>query len=297
MILHLNDLKISERQNWLQHAIAPRPIGLVSTIDKEGRPNLAPFSFFNLVSANPPLVIFSPARRVRDNTTKHSLENLYDVREAVVHIVTYNMVQQVSLASCDYAKGADEFLKAGFTKEPAIHVKPFMVKESPVKLECKINEIKPLGKEGGAGNLIIAEVLCMHIDEHILNDSLSMIDQTRLLHVARLGGDWYCRVTNESLFKVAKPNAQLGIGFDKLPQYILDSRVLTANDLAQLANSTFVPDCDPLFKDERSDAIKVFVKGDKGKQMLHQYVKELIENGEVDKAWQVLLSDQKTADL
>lgn len=291
MILQLNDLSVPQRQNWLQHAIAPRPIGLVSTIDREDRSNLAPFSFFNLVSANPPIVIFSPARRVRDNTAKHSFENLYDVREAVIHIVTYDMVQQVSLASCDYPKGVDEFVKAGFTKERATMVKPFMVKESPIKLECKIIEIKPLGREGGAGNLIIAEVLCMHVNENILNDDLTMIDQTRLHHVARLGGDWYCRVTKESLFRVTKPNIHLGAGFDKLPQYILDSTVLTGNDLAQLANSDKVPEKDPLFYDERSEAMKEYMKGDRRKQVLHHYVKELIENKEVDKAWQVLLHE------
>jgi flavin reductase (DIM6/NTAB) family NADH-FMN oxidoreductase RutF len=286
MILKLDELSTAATQSWLQHAIAPRPIALVSTIDKGGRSNLAPFSFFNMVSSRPPLIIFSPSRRVRDNTTKHTLENLYEVPEAVVHVVTYDMVQQVSLASCDYPKDVDEFNKAGFTKEPASRVRPFMVKESPVKMECRIKEIKPLGKQGGAGNIIIAEVLCLHVSEHLLNEDASMIDQAKLKLVARLGGDWYCRVTEDVLFKVAKPNVHLGMGLDALPAHISSSNVLTGNDLAQLANVEQMPAKDPSFFDERFAAI---AKASNGQHELHVYAKELLENGEVGKAWQVLL--------
>src|SRR6187549_2393128 len=222
MILDLKDLKTAERQYYLQHVIAPRPICFASTIDKSGNVNLSPFSFFNLFSSNPPVVIFSPARRVRDNTTKHSLQNVEEVKEVVINIVDFDMVQQTSLASCEFPKGTNEFTKAGFTAENATLVRPSMVKESKVKLECKVLEIKPLGTEGGAGNLVICEVLCMHIDESILDEN-NRIDQRKLHHVARLGGDWYCRVDESNLFKVAKPNMQLGIGVDALPETILKS--------------------------------------------------------------------------
>src|SRR5262245_21516287 len=169
MILDMNELKTVERQYYLQHVVAPRPICFASTIDKDGNVNLSPFSFFNLFSSNPPVVVFSPSRRVRDNTTKHTLHNVLEVPEVVINIVDYNMVQQTSLASCEYSKGTNEFIKAGFTGEKATIVSPPMVKESKVKMECKVLEVKSLGTEGGAGNLVICEILCMHIDESILD--------------------------------------------------------------------------------------------------------------------------------
>src|SRR6266542_2723556 len=187
MIIDLKDLTTPVRQNWLQHAIAPRPICFASTIDKNGNVNLSPFSFFNLFSTNPPIVIFSPSRRVRDNTTKHSLQNVLEVPEVVINIVSYDMVQQASLSSCEFPKGVDEFLKSGFTKEPATIVKPPMVKESKAKMECKVLEVKSLGEHGGAGNLVICEVLRLHIDDSLLNENKN-IDQTKLEHLARLGG-------------------------------------------------------------------------------------------------------------
>lgn len=244
MIIPLKDISLQQRQHWLQHAIGPRPIALVSTINEKGQNNLAPFSFFNLVSTDPPLVIFSPSRRVRDNSTKHTLENLYGIPEAVIHIVTAEMVQQTSLASCDYPEGVDEFVKAGFTRIPATKVKPGMVKESPVKLECRINHIQPLGQTAGAGNLVIAEVLVMHVEDAILNESGSMIDQHLLPHVARLGGDWYCTVKPENMFAVPKPNSKLGIGIDQLPPAILSSG-LDRNELAMLANTDKMPQQHP----------------------------------------------------
>ena len=201
MILELKNLKIAERQNYLQSAIGPRPICFASTMDKEGNINLSPFSFFNIFSINPPIVIFSPSRRGRDNTTKHSYENVLEVPEVVINIVDYEMVQQTSLASCEFPKEVNEFIKTGFTAERATSVRPPMVKESKVKLECKVIEVKPLGNEGGAGNLVICEVLIMHIDESILNEK-AMIEQTKLHQVARLGGDWYCKVDESNLFKV-----------------------------------------------------------------------------------------------
>src|SRR5215217_5536811 len=197
MIVHLNELKPAEKQYYLQHVVAPRPICFASTIDASGNVNLSPFSFFNLFSSQPPIVIFSPSRRVRNNTTKHSLQNVMEVPEVVINIVSYEMVQQTSLASCEYPKGTDEFIKSGFTKEPATLVKPPMVKESKAKMECKVLEIKSLGEQGGAGNLVICEVLRLHIDDALLTDE-KKFDQTKLEHVARLGGDWYCKVSKEN---------------------------------------------------------------------------------------------------
>src|SRR4026209_412 len=240
MIQDLKDLKTAEKQYYLQHVIAPRPVCFASTIDKNGKVNLSPFSFFNLFSSNPPVVIFSPARRVRDNTTKHTLQNVLEVPEVVINIVTYDMVQQVSLASCEFPKGVNEFIKAGFTEEPATLVKPPMVKESKVKMECKVIEVKPLGTEKGAGNLVICEVLKLHIDDSLLDGNKKM-DQQKIHHVARLGGDWYCKVDETNLFHVQKPNTQLGIGVDALPVSIRNSQILTGSDLARLANVNEMP--------------------------------------------------------
>lgn len=282
-----------QKQQWLQHAIAPRPICFASTIDKEGNINLSPFSFFNLFSSNPPIVVFSPARRVRDNTTKHTLQNVLDVPEVVINIVDYDMVQQVSLASCEFPKEVNEFVKAGFTEEAATVVKPPMVKESKVKMECKVIELKPLGNEGGAGNLVICEVLRMHVDESILNAEGTMIDQRKLHHIARLGGDWYCKVDENSLFHVAKPNTQLGIGIDALPETIRNSNILTGNNLGQLANVHDYPIVDATFEDERlKNIIQYFsINPDEMDQELHRYAKELLDAGKVNEAWQILLAD------
>lgn len=292
LTITLKDLKPADVQNYLQHAIAPRPICFASTIDKAGNVNLSPFSFFNLFSSNPPIVIFSPARRVRDNTTKHTLQNVLEVPEVVINIVDYDMVQQTSLASCEFPKGTNEFIKAGFTEEKATIVSPPMVKESKVKLECKVIEVKPLGTEGGAGNLVICEVLCMHIDESIL-DETGKIDQTKLQHVARLGGDWYCKVDDTSLFKVAKPNTQLGIGVDALPQSIRQSNILTTNNLGQLANVNEMPFVDPAFTDDRLKNIIQYysINPDEMDKELHTYAKELLDAGKVIEAWQILLAD------
>ena len=289
--LKLSELTPPEVQNYLQHAIAPRPICFASTIDKAGNINLSPFSFFNLFSSNPPIVIFSPARRVRDNSTKHTLENVKEVPEVVINIVDFEMVQQVSLASCDFPKGTNEFTKAGFTAEKAHVVTPPMVKESKVRLECKVIEIKPLGNGGGAGNLVICEVLLMHIDEAILDDA-GKIDQQKLHHVARLGGDWYCKVDETNLFKVAKPNINIGIGVDALPASIRSSNILSGNDLGQLANVNEMPVIDASFHDDRLKNIVQYysINPDEMERELHIYARELISARQVDKAWQILLS-------
>lgn len=291
MILNLKDLTPSDVQNYLQHAIAPRPICFASTIDIEGNINLSPFSFFNLFSSNPPIVIFSPARRVRDNTTKHTLQNVLSLPEVVINIVDYDMVQQTSLASCEYAKGVNEFEKAGFTMQSATMVKPPMVKESKIKLECKVIEVKALGTEGGAGNLVICEVLVLHIDESILDEN-NKIDQTKMHHVARLGGDWYCKVDETSLFKVAKPNTQLGIGIDALPQGIRNSKILSGNQLGQLANINELPFVDPAFNDDKlKNIIQYFsINPTDMETELHNYAKILLGQDKVKEAWQVLLA-------
>ena len=291
LTLNLKSLSPADVQNYLQHAVAPRPVCFASTIDKDGNVNLSPFSFFNLFSSNPPIVIFSPARRVRDNTTKHSLQNVHEVKEVVINIVDYDMVQQVSLASCEFAKGTDEFIKAGFTQEKATMVSPPMVKESKIKLECKVIEIKPLGTEGGAGNLIICEVLCMHIDESILDEN-KKIDQTKMHHIARLGGDWYCKVDETNLFKVAKPNIQLGIGVDALPENIRNSKILSGNNLGQLANVHDMPQVQPSFDDDKLKNIVLYYSLNPAdmEEELHHYAKELLAAGKVEDAWQVLLT-------
>lgn len=292
MKIILSDLPVMQKQAWLQHAIAPRPICFASTIDATGQVNLSPFSFFNLFSSNPPIVIFSPARRGRDNTTKHTLDNVLAVPECVINIVDYAMVQQMSLSSCEFPKGVDEFIKAGFTKEPASMVQPPMVKEAKIKLECRINEVKSLGEQGGAGQLVIAEILCMHIDDAILNAEGTMIDQTKLALVARLGGDWYCKVDAHNLFKVAKPNTALGIGIDAIPDSIKQSRILTGNHLGQLGNVHELPLIDPAFHDDRlKNIIQYFsINPNEMEQELHQYAAELLQQDKVYEAWQILLS-------
>lgn len=290
MVLYLNDISTVQKQYYLQHIIAPRPICFAATIDAAGKVNLSPFSFFNLFSTHPPVVIFSPSRRVRNNTTKHTLQNVLEVPEVVINIVTYDMVQQVSLASCEYPKEVDEFTKAGFTKQPATMVQPPMVKESKAKLECSVLEVKSLGSEGGAGNLIICEVLCMHIDDSLFTGD-GKIDQTKIEHVARLGGDWYAHISSQNLFKVQKPNTQLGIGMDALPQSIRNSTILTGNHLGQLANVHEQPTIDPSFDDEHLKNIVQYFSlnpADMEKE-LHQYAARLLNEGKVAEAWQVLL--------
>jgi flavin reductase (DIM6/NTAB) family NADH-FMN oxidoreductase RutF len=290
MIINLKDIKPAEKQSYLQHVIAPRPICFASTIDKAGHVNLSPFSFFNLFSSNPPIVIFSPARRVRDNTTKHTLQNVLEVPEVVINIVTYDMVQQTSLASCEFSKEINEFVKAGFTQIPATLVKPPMVKESKVQLECKVTEIKPLGTEGGAGNLVICEVLVMHIDDSLL-DANNKLDQRKINHVARLGGDWYCVVNENNLFQVEKPNTQLGIGIDSLPVAIRNSSILSGNNLGQLANVQDLPGIDPSFDDGHLKQIIQYysINPVEMERELHLYAKKLLDRGKLKEAWQVLL--------
>ena len=291
MTFDLKSLTTPEKQYYLQHCIAPRPICFASTIDKAGNVNLSPFSFFNMFSSNPPIVVFSPSRRVRDNTTKHSLQNLMEVPEVVINIVDYDMVQQVSLSSCEFPKEVNEFIKAGFTEQPATLVKPPMVKESKIKMECSVLEIKPLGNEGGAGNLVICEVIRMHIDDSLL-DANKKMDQRKINHVARLGGDWYCVVNENNLFQVEKPNTQLGIGIDALPVSVRNSKILSGNNLGQLGNVHEYPLIDPSFDDAHLNQIVQYfnISPEEMEKELHSYARKLLDEGRVREAWQVLLA-------
>jgi flavin reductase (DIM6/NTAB) family NADH-FMN oxidoreductase RutF len=291
MILDLKNATPQEAQHYLQHAIAPRPICFASTVDKDGQVNLSPFSFFNLFSTTPPIVVFSPVRRLRNNTTKHTLENILEIPEVVINIVSYDMVQQASLSSCEYPRGIDEFVKAGFTKEASHLIRPPRVFESPVQLECKVLEVKPLGTTGGSGNLVIAEVLLMHVKDEVLNGEGKM-DQRKLDLVARLGGNWYTRANASTIFEVEKPNTSLGIGVDALPSAVKGSNILTGNNLGQLGNVHELPFVDPAFDDDRLKNIVQYYSINPGEmeKELHVYAKELLDAGQVSNAWQVLLA-------
>lgn len=291
MMLDLQELKTPDKQFYLQHIVAPRPVCFASTIDKQGNINLSPFSFFNMFSSQPPIVIFSPARRVRDNTTKHTLENILEVPEVVINMVTWEMVQQVSLSSCEFPKGTNEFIKAGFTPEPATVVKPPMVKESKAKMECKVIEIKSLGTEGGAGNLVICEVLRLHIDDSLLDENKKP-DQRKIHHIARLGANWYCKVDESNLFEVEKPNIKLGIGLDALPVSVRNSRILSGNHLGQLANMHELPVIDPSFEDDHLKQIIQYynINPEEMEKELHTYARGLLDKGRISEAWQVLLA-------
>ncbi len=283
------EMKTSLLHGYLLGAVAPRPICFASTIDAEGNANLSPFSFFNVFGAKPPILIFSPARRVRNNTIKHTLENVFATNEVVINVVNYDMVQQVNLASCEYEKGVDEFVKAGFTPIESDFVKPFRVKESPVQLECKVLNVIESGEEGGAGNLVICEVVCMHVDDAIF-DADGKIDPNKIDLVARMGGDYYCRASGDALFKVAKPNSALGIGIDALPEHISCSTILTGNNLGILANVSEIPQIEDIV-DKRIKVIKDMYKSDIAAQneAIHRYAKTLLDGGDVDRAWQALL--------
>ena len=265
------DLNNLQLQTLLQTAIAPRPIALASTINKDGNVNLSPFSFFNMFSTNPPVVIFSPSRRVRDNTTKHTLENVHEVAEVVIGIVNYNIVQQISLASTEYEKEVNEFVKAGLTMKDADLILPKLIDECPVNLECKVLEVKPLGTEGGAGNLVICEIIKIHVQEEYLNEE-GNLDQIKLDLVARLGGNWYSRNNADNLFEVPKPLVTKGIGFDLLPDEIKYSKVFTGNDLGMLANTEELP-------------TGQFSSG----EAQHLEAQKLLHQNQITEAWEILL--------
>jgi len=284
------EVKTSELHAYLLGAVAPRPICFASTVNKDGAPNLSPFSFFNVFGSNPPTLIFSPSRRVRNNTLKHTLDNIHATGEVVINVVSYAMVQQTSLASCEYPEGVNEFEKAGFTAVPSEKIKPFRVKESPVQMECIVKQVIATGEEGGAGNLVICEPVLLHINENILNEK-GGIDPHKIDLVARMGADYYCRASGNAVFEVAKPNTQLGIGVDALPVNIRQSNILTGNNLGQLGNVHELPVIDPTFEDEHLKNIIQYysVSPAEMEQELHKYAQKLLAQNNVAAAWQVLL--------
>ena len=275
-------------QGYLQSSVGPRPIAFASTLGVNGIPNLSPFSFFNVFSANPPILIFSPARRVRDNTVKHTLINAEATGEVVINVVNYDMVQQTSLASTEYAEGVDEFLKSGFTAISSDMVKPYRVKESPVQFECKVTQIIPLGTEGGAGNLILCEVVRMHISQTILNEK-GAIDQHKIDLVSRLGGNWYSR-SNQGLFEVPKPLTTLGIGVDLIPDFIKNSPVFDGNDLGMLGNIEALPTSEEvsIFVNQNF-AVKAVLSSD-DVEKVHLEAKRFLLNNDVLSSWKLLLA-------
>ena len=282
------DLTTGKLHSYLLSAVAPRPIAFASTIDEKGNPNLSPFSFFNVFSANPPIMIFSPARRVRDNTTKHTLQNVETTREVVINVVNFDLVHQMSLSSTEYGEGVNEFEKAGLTMLKSDIVKPFRVAESPIQFECKVNDIVKLGTEGGAGNLIICEVVKLHINNDILDED-GTINQNKLDLVARAGGSYYSRA-NKGFFEIPKPLSTLGIGVDNFPEHVKNSMILTGNDLGMLANVEILPN-----KQEVKDFIEeVSARYPNIKSASHREKHKLATNylsfGDVDSAWKILLS-------
>ncbi|WP_417354371.1 flavin reductase family protein [Flavobacterium sp.] len=278
-------------QGYLQGAVGPRPIAFASTIDKDGTPNLSPFSFFNVFSSNPPILVFSPARRVRNNTVKHTLINAELNREVVINIVNYAIVQQASLSSTEYGDGVNEFIKSGLTMQPSDIVKPFRVKESPVQFECKVNDIIALGNDGGAGNLVICEVVKLHVDESILDEN-GAIDQNKIDLVSRMGGNWYSRAS-AGLFEVEKPLTTLGIGVDAIPDFVKESTVFNGNDLGKLGNVETLPTEEEIdtFVEESFEAKAVLSADDDTKKFLK--AKEHLDNNEVATAWKLLLATRK----
>ncbi|WP_293875164.1 flavin reductase family protein [Flavobacterium sp.] len=283
-------LSPAQLQGYLQSAVAPRPIAFASSMDKNGKPNLSPFSFFNVFSSNPPILVFSPARRVRNNTTKHTLENCEATKEVVINVVDYALVQQASLSSTEYPDGVNEFLKSGLTMLPSDLIKPYRVAESPVQMECKVNEIIALGNQGGAGNLIICEVIKIHINENIL-DNKGMIDQNKIDLVSRLGGNWYSR-SNQGMFEVEKPITTLGIGVDLIPDFIKDSSVFDGNDLGKLGNIEALPTPTEItIFVQQNFSIKGVLSSDDTLK-IHQKAKEYLNNNDALSAWKVLLAKQ-----
>lgn len=286
LTINPKDVSTPEFHGHLLGAITPRPIAFASTIDSQGLVNLSPFSFFNCFGANPPLLIFSPARRGRDNTTKHTYENVLAVPEVVINIVNYAMVQQTSLASTEYPKGVNEFMKAGFTEVPSVMVKPPRVGEAPVAMECKVLQVIQTGDKGGAGNLVICQVLLMHIKEEVLDDE-GRIDPFKLDAVARLGRDWYCRVQGNAIFKVPKPSEKTGMGIDQIPEQIRNSKILTGNDLGMLANVEKIPDAQ--VEDYFTNDNRVQAAWQKGEKAIHKLAQQYLMEGKVMEAWRVLL--------
>ncbi|TPE39990.1 flavin reductase family protein [Pontibacter mangrovi] len=289
--------KTAEVHALLLGAIAPRPIAFVSTTDKEGNVNLSPFSFFNVFSAKPPILIFSPARRVSDNTAKHTLENVLETREAVINIANYELVEQMSLASTEYDRGINEFIKAGLTPTPSLKVSPPRVAEAPVAFECKVKEVISLGAEGGAGNLVICEVVLMHVNESILNEA-GKVDPFKLDAVARMGGNYYLRANGDCIFELPKPLRNKGMGIDQLPDFIRTSSILTGNNLARLGNTESMPteaEVEAFITNPLVNRLLNKYKADpeEAHQELEGLAKKLLEDGQTEAAWKALLLIRK----
>ena len=282
-----SEIATGKLHSYLLGAVGPRPIAFASTIDESGIPNLSPFSFFNVFSANPPILIFSPARRVRNNTTKHTLDNVLKIKEVVINIVNYELVQQMSLTSTEYGEKENEFIKAGLTMLDSDLVRPYRVAESPVQFECKVTKVEALGDEGGAGNLVFSEVVKMHLHESILDEN-GLIDQFKIDQVARMGGNWYSRA-NKGMFEVPKPLSRLGIGVDNIPEEIRSLEVLTGNDLGLLGNIEKIPDKKDIeeFLDA-NDQIRSIVKNKDSSELL-KITREYLNNNKILSAWKVLL--------
>jgi flavin reductase (DIM6/NTAB) family NADH-FMN oxidoreductase RutF len=285
--------KNPQLHHYLLGAVGPRPICFASTIDKDGNKNIAPFSFFNVFSSNPPIAVFSPARSGRTGEQKDTLLNVLEVPEVVINIVNYNMVHQMSLASSPYPKGVDEFIKSGLTPIASEMVKPFRIKESPVQMECKVIEVKSLGESGGAGNLIICEVLKIHISDDVL-DSKNMIDQQKIDLVARMGGDWYCRADKNSMFEIAKPITTCGIGFDQIPSEIRESNILSGNDLGHLGGIEILPDETEVNEFKLIELSELFMEFENDapqlEQKLHLLAKQYLSENKLNEAWKTLLA-------
>lgn len=285
-----DSIPVSAFHGYLLGVIAPRPIAFVSSIDSQGHVNLSPFSFFNVFGSNPSTLIFSPSRKVRDNTLKHTLENVYETGEVVINIVNYAMVQQMSLASTEYERGVNEFIKAGFTEVPSVLIKPPRVGESPASFECKVKQVIETGTEGGAGNLVICEVLLAHFRKEIL-DERNKIDTSKVDLVARMGENWYCRAHGEALFQVEKPNMHLGIGVDSIPHRIRHSDVLSGNDLGKLGNIHELPSENEvkIFCEKNKKIADIVKESENSTEVLHNYAKKLLNEGFTEDAWKVLL--------
>tara|TARA_B100001093_G_scaffold310274_1_gene296072 strand:- start:695 stop:1588 length:894 start_codon:yes stop_codon:yes gene_type:complete len=291
--IDLIEMGLPKSHHYLLGAVGPRPICFASTLDEKGQPNLAPFSFFNVFSSNPPIAVFSPSKSGRTGKNKDTYNNVKKIKEVVINLVDYKMVEQMSLASSPYAPDVNEFIKSGFTPVKSEKVKPFRVKESPIQMECEVVEVKELGDQGGAGNLVICKILKMHIASHILNEN-QMIDQQKIDLVARMGGDWYCRTDKNSMFEITKPITTKGIGFDQMPNEILNSNILTGNDLGKLGGIENLPDETSVNDFKLIELSELFIEleddAEALERALHKKAKEFLAQNELDAAWKTLLS-------
>lgn len=292
-VIDPSDIPTNKLHQILLGSVAPRPIAFASTVDKHGNVNLSPFSFYNCFGSNPPVLVFSPARRVRDNTVKHTLENIHDTKQVVINAVSYEMVHQMSLSSVEFPKGTNEFAKAGFTEAASVKVKPPRVAESPVQMECEVKDVYETGQHGGAGNLVICHIVMIHVNEHVL-DEQGRIDPHKIDLVARMGNDFYCRASGTAVFEVAKPNTKPAIGFDAIPAHIRSSTILTGNNLGQLGNVEMLPDEASVMETSTWETV-IAIKEKFGndpqacRNALHRLAQECLANDKPMDAWKILL--------